>query len=477
MRCCSAVRLIWAVSLAIGATTGVGLGQTATGPVWIPLGPRPTAKGQVEGIADGEVTGAVRVILPSPLDADTVYIGTVNGGVWKTGNARAPLPTWSPLTDSLASLSIGALAYDTGDQIARTLVVGIGNFSSFDAGGPRAGVFRSVDQGQTWTPLGDSSNVVGLNVSAVVARGPVIVVAANDADQASRAGIWRTPDVGKTWKQLSGFLPSGLPVGGSIALTATPTDPPRLYANAGKVGIFASDDLGATWHDVSSDGIRNILASADNVKIATGTSNHVYLAIDVSNHLSAVFHSSDAGASWNGMDLPAATAGGIHPGAQGGTHLSLAVDPHDPTLLYIGGDCQPRPFPNSIGAHDYTGRLFRGDSTKGAGLQWVHITHLPVAGVPKSGTATGSAPHADSRAIAFDVSGDLLEGDDGGIYRRTKPSDATGDWLSMNGNLQVAELHSAAWDSLAHTALAGAQDTGTPAEDSLHAEVHERGDE
>ena len=59
-------------------------------------------------------------------------------------------------------------------------------------------------------------------------------------------------------------------------------------------------------------------------------------------------------------------------------------------------------------------------------------------------------------------SGDLIEIDDGGIYRRTDPRSKDGDWFSMDGNLQVTELHSAAWDANTHTILGGAQDTGAP---------------
>jgi hypothetical protein len=73
-----------------------------------------------------------------------------------------------------------------------------------------------------------------------------------------------------------------------------------------------------------------------------------------------------------------------------------------------------------------------------------------------------TAPHADSRGLVMSPSGDLIEVDDGGIYRRTNPRSKDGDWFSMNGNLQVTELHSAAWDSNTDTILGGAQDTGAP---------------
>ena len=53
-----------------------------------------------------------------------------------------------------------------------------------------------------------------------------------------------------------------------------------------------------------------------------------------------------------------------------------------------------------IGAQDYSGRLFRGDASTAAGSQWEHLTHSNnVSAVAGGGTASSSAPHADSREM------------------------------------------------------------------------------
>ena len=119
---------------------------------------------------------------------------------------------------------------------------------------------------------------------------------------------------------------------------------------------------------------------------------------------------------------------------------------------------------NSIGARDYSGLLFRGDASKLPGNPWAHMTHAVLAAVPGSGTAHVSAPHADSRDLDVAADGTLVLGCDGGVYRRTSPRSAAGDWFSMNGNLQATEFHSVAYDANAHVVIGGAQDTGTPEE-------------
>ncbi|MCA9051711.1 MAG: hypothetical protein KDA89_23395, partial [Planctomycetaceae bacterium] len=132
---------------------------------------------------------------------------------------------------------------------------------------------------------------------------------------------------------------------------------------------------------------------------------------------------------------------------------------------YVGGDRQEQP--NSIGDNSFGGAVFRGDAsitrdpTVVPSPQWDHITHDQVGFDPPGGTASGSSPHADSRELTFDANGDLIETDDGGIFRRTSPRDNTGDWFSLAGRLGMIEYHDIAYDSNTHTLLGGTQDNGT----------------
>ena len=49
--------------------------------------------------------------------------------------------------------------------------------------------------------------------------------------------------------------------------------------------------------------------------------------------------------------------------------------------------------------------------------------------------------------MAFDANGNLLETNDGGIYRRSNPQSSTGQWTSLIGNLQVSEMYDIAYDA------------------------------
>ncbi len=451
------------------------------GGLWKEMGAAPTFGGQTEGLPSNEEEGAIHTVAAHPTNSKVLYVGAVNGGIWRTLNADSPTPSWRRLTDDQASLSIGALEFDPTDPIGLTLVAGIGTWSSFGFTGGRAtGLLRTTNGGITWTPIDGGGGLVGKNVSGVAERGSTIVVAVDHSTLQTypTIGIFRSTNGGATFSQVStGTAATGLPGGASYDLVGDPVRPKRLFTNidfaGSRTGIYRSDDTGATWTRVSNSAMNALLAGEIfNVEMAVGRNNNVYCAIVGRGQLVGVFRSGDGGTSWVQMDLPTTNEGGpigIHPGFQGIIHMSIAADPTNANLVYVGGDRQPYKnealgapvdFPNSIGANNFTGRLFRGDASKPAGSQWVHLTHSSSLGAPGGGTAHGSAPHADSREMVFDAAGNLIETDDGGIYKRTSPRSNTGDWFPLVGDLQTGEYHDVAFDAVSETLIAGSQDNG-----------------
>ncbi|MCH8147080.1 MAG: hypothetical protein IH987_03685 [Planctomycetes bacterium] len=88
------------------ATRSRMVGPPIGGSIWVSQGPGPAQFGQIENVLpDNEVVGAVHCLAAHPVNADILYLGGVNGGVWKTTNATAISPTWVPLTDLENGLS------------------------------------------------------------------------------------------------------------------------------------------------------------------------------------------------------------------------------------------------------------------------------------------------------------------------------------------------------------------------------------
>lgn len=434
---------------------------------WRAIGPGPSHGGQVENITNREVVGAINAVATHPTNAGIVYVGAVNGGVWRTANATAAAPNWTRLTDALGSLSIGSIELDPTDAQSRTVVAGVARTSSLSRdGGALIGLLRSTDEGANWAVL---SSLANREIQGVAPRGAVIVAATDN-------GIHRSTNTGGSFSLLSGAAGSGLPAGATLDLAGHRAAPAVLYAavtGGNARGIFRSSDTGATWTRVSDAAIEARMnvgtAGTRRTELAVGAAGQVFvLVVDDTGRASAVFRSADGSAPWLDLGVPQTAEQngvlfGIHPGGQGSIHLSIAADPNNDQLVYIGGDRQPyfgegvsgssNFFPNSLGARDYSGRLFRGDASLPAGQRWAPLTH--------SGTPNNSAPHADSRDMAFDAAGGLIQVDDGGVYKRTQPATAAGTWLSLNGDLQTTEYHGIAWDAVSNRIIGGAQDTGT----------------
>lgn len=444
----------------------VSLSLPAVGGTWTSRGPGPILNGQVEGIANRPVVGAINALVAHPTSADTLWIGSVNGGIWKTTNATNASPTWTAQTDSASSLSIGDLQRDPTDVTHNTLIAATGNYSSYGISGPEGTLLRTTNGGTAWSVLTPTA-LAGMRISGVAARGATIVVSAYNCGP-----VFRSTNTGATFS-----LVGGLPHGGAWDLAGDPNNNAVLYiaitecvGGAGTLnGVYKSTDTGATWTRVSNATMNTQLNGAGNAEISVGTLGQIYVAIvGGSNQLSGIFRSGNGGTTWTQLDTPttieAGTPYGIHPGSQGYIHLSLAADASNANLVYVGGDRQPHPpWPNSLGSNDYTGRLFRVNAAAPGGSQATSLTHCQSAIAACNGsvsTNSNSAPHADSRAMAVDANGNLLEVDDGGIYRRTSPG-GTGDWSSVNGNLQITEVHNVVYDRISNMIMGGNQDNGT----------------
>lgn len=459
---------------------------------WTAQGPSPATVGQVEGMVgqSNPVVGAIQAVLPHPTNADIAYAGTVNGGVWRTNNATASSPTWTALTDDMPSLSIGCLEFDIDDATNNTVWAGVARTSSYSQrGGNRIGLLRTTDGGANWTVVDGGGTLVGKNIVGLYVMGTTIVVAVNNADSfaCGNLGIFRSTNGGASFALVGNA--AGLAQGVATDLERDPATTDTLYttiyfgASCGTLanGVYKSTDAGLSWAKVSSAAVDGFIVDGGRTRIAVGASGAVFAGHIVSGQLAAVFRSGNGGMTWTQMDTPATNENGtdvgtnprplsgidftpkpFEAGGQGSIHFSIVASPTNANLVFVGGDRQPAPFefgggnfPNSIGANDFSGRLFRGDASLASGSQFVALTHL--IGVS---TISNSAPHADSRDMEFDANGNILEVDDGGIYRRTNPS-GLGDWFSVNGSIQCNEAHDGAYDTLSDILISGNQDTGT----------------
>ncbi|HEY7981343.1 MAG TPA: hypothetical protein VID19_07640, partial [Candidatus Eremiobacteraceae bacterium] len=198
-------------------------------------------------------------------DARIVWAGTGEGnprndasygdGVWRSLDGGS---TWRHMGLD-ASFVITRILVDPHDP--QTILVGALGDTFKDSA--QRGVFRSTDDGATWSRslyAGPSSGISDLSWNA---HDPSIVFAGVwqfrrkpwTFDSGGPAdGLYKSTDEGRTWSQISGGgFPSGLL--GRIGVAVAPSNAQRVYAVVqSKAGVlWRSDDAGATWKLVSTD--------------------------------------------------------------------------------------------------------------------------------------------------------------------------------------------------------------------------------
>jgi len=147
--------------------------------------------------------------------------------------------------------------------------------------------------------------------------------------------------------------------------------------------------------------------------------------------------STDGGSTFSTLTVP------NYLSTQGDYDTTLAIAPTNANYIYAGG------------AMTSFGPTFSGapiESFNG-GTTWVDIAT----------DAAGHGPHSDFHGVGFDAAGNLIDGDDGGVFKLSNPTNQkTQPWSDLNTNLNAIQFYGIAVDPTnAAVAYGGHQDNGT----------------
>jgi hypothetical protein len=523
---------------------------------WQPVGPGPINVSSVPGIAFPTVTGMVTSVASDPSDpsGQTYLIGAANGGIWKTQDGGN---NWTPVTDGLTnasgnllSLPIGGIAYAPSNPLIVYAATGDGY--TFPNAQPGDGVLKSTNGGASWSLVGNSGTVLaGARVTKVVVNSndPNTVYVAVAAGGQFGPGLYRSTDGGATWANVLTAASMGQAPGTAIAsatdVIIDPANPTDVIVGLGNIGlapisptggVWISSDLGASWQAVKGGNNasipNNTLPSGTGVGRVTlaeapgPTPNIATYYVLIANpttatpatggsvnygSFSGLFKSSDGGlnftkvlltqfdpttAKFVPIDLLANDAGNVG---------SLAIDPLDPNVVYVGGSVQDYTHTYNPLAHGLI-RVDTGDMRDAGyidpttnkrpndgddiqkvlfsevnsltnlveGVSWYDLAENIVdKAPPPNPNALQAAPLAPGSrlpsyvtSLAVDKQGRLVIGSEDGVWRavyhgvgydysgggsgllNTPTSKASVSITTINGNLQIAQLTSVAADPL-----------------------------
>ena len=168
------------------------------------------------------MSGRVVDLDVNPGDPTEFYVAYATGGLWHTTNNGQ---SFLPVFDSADVIGIGDIAVN---WTTKTIWVGTGEVNSSRSSYSGIGVYKSNDNGKHWEYLGlPESHHIGKiqlhptdnNVAWVAALGHLY-------SPNKERGVYKTTDGGKTWKQTLYINDTT----GAVDLDINPSDPNELYA-------------------------------------------------------------------------------------------------------------------------------------------------------------------------------------------------------------------------------------------------------
>ncbi len=455
---------------------------------WTPVGPSAVVVN-----ATTAYSGRAISIAFHPTDPLTIYVGTANGGVWKTvdGGQR-----WSPKSDYQRSLAIGALAIDPNDP--QRIFAGTGQYGSAVGTFYGNGILRTIDGGNSWTEL----------ATATFLRDEISKLLFDPTDGtsqrmflSSRTGVYSSVDGGNNWTVMRAGAASDLvliPTGNNV----------QLIAGFAGSGIWTASRTGGSW----SSWTQYVSAAIPTVGFdrivlgqCSGSDQNIYAAFSNGGSIEAMAKTNNGGNNWN-VVVPPISSTVSKDSSSGGAPLHTHNVVISAAQLSAGAAAVVTTGPPSAGAaHTHTisvtaaqmqlvasglGRVIittDADATghthgfvldrRVSGQTWYNFHISPHPSDPNTvyygevglwKTTTGDGPwtslpilHTDNHAFGYEPSNatNVWSVGDGGVYRS---GNGGGLWEHRNRDLATLEYISVAQHPQYETILiGGTQDNGT----------------
>jgi hypothetical protein len=343
-------------------------------------------------------------------DVGAYYLGngmykSIDGGItWESlkTTASASIETFDLTWDLVWSLAVDVSAPDSLDVVYASTTYG--------------GIYRSINGGQTFTKvLGKGASTAYF---AEVICTPQGAVYATLSDDATEKGIWRSPD-GTTWTKIT---PTDFSAAyNRITMAYSPQNPNDVYF----LGVTPGG--GKTTYNYRFEPEQNSLWK------------YTYLS----------GNGSGAGGSWQNL------SDNLYVGpyrfddfnVQGGYNLLIAVSPHDPNVIVIGGTNLYRSTDGFTTPNN--SRILGG---------YGESTDLPLF-------LSWENHHPDQHVVLFHPNepNTLINGNDGGLYRTNNFFADTVEWDNINNGYITTQFYTVAINHAIpnNIIIGGLQDNGT----------------
>jgi photosystem II stability/assembly factor-like uncharacterized protein len=371
------------------------------------------------------MSGRITDLEGHPTNNKIIYAGTAGGGVWKSSNGGASFQ--SIFDEHPQSIGVVSLDPNNPDQV---IWVGTGETWTRNSVSVGDGIFKSVDGGINWKPMGlkKSERISDIKIdpinSNVVYAG---VLGAMYGDSEER-GVFKSTDGGESWNKIL-YIDGKT---GCSELVMDPKDPNTLYAAMWEFrrtgwsfasgglnsGLYKSTDAGATWSKIHN-GFPSGKLGRIAVAVAPSDSKILYAVLETEQAKDkGLYRSDDAGASWKLLNQDFGLV--VRP-----FYFSrIVIDPKNPDILIKAG-------------------LF-GSISRDGGKTFKNMGPM----------------HSDIHDILFDKdnSDRIYAATDGGVYRTWDG----GTTMEIVANIPVSQFYHVSVDNATpYNVYGGLQDNGS----------------
>lgn len=366
-----------------------------------------------------------------------IWLATASGGVWRSRNEGT---TWEPALVDIPTTSIGDVTIAPSDP--NIIWVGTGEANIFRSSMAGCGVYKSTDDGKTWTHMGLGATHTIPRIVIHPQNPSVVYVAASGhewTDNEER-GVYKTTDGGNTWRKTLYVNPRA----GAIDLVMHPTDPdvlwcstwhrirkrwhdPRNEPDYDGSGVWKSTDGGETWKPANDGLPKPAHRGRIGLDVCRARPDVLYAFVDdyelgekpegrdsygrerkASIKGAQIYRSDDGGAKWRKVSEDGRLIRRVS-ATYGWVFGQIRVDPNDADRIYVMGV--------PLIVSDDGGKTYR----------------------------RLSGMHGDHHAMWIDPenSNYIINGNDGGVaisYDRGR------NWRTFYDNLPVVQFYNVAYD-------------------------------
>ena len=281
--------------------------------------------------------GRCTAVAGIPAKPFSFYMGSTGGGVWRTDDAGT---TWKPISDGQIKCGgIGSIAVAA--SAPRVVYVGTGSDSPRGNISPGIGMYKSIDEGDTWSHVGlDKCGQIGdILVHPKDANTVYAAALGNVFKPNKERGVFKSIDGGVNWEHVF-FLSDSV---GAVDIEMDPTNPDIIYAGmwraerkpwtmidgGTKGGLYKSIDAGKTWNKIEN-GLPTGIIGKIGLAISPVDPKRIWVIQQAAEEkMGGVYRSDDGGKSFKRINRH-------HKLRQRGWYYSrIFADPKNENTVYV----------------------------------------------------------------------------------------------------------------------------------------------